>query len=80
MEQLSVQDYITRIQEILLNNSRILEGLCSEKKAGWIRMRDLIGKGFNTKFMISVAEPTESGGCMISVLTMPIVRKMGSLL
>ena len=61
MEQLSVPDYITRIQEILLNNRRILEGLCSEEKAGWIRMRDLIGKGFNTKFMTSVAEPTESG-------------------
>jgi hypothetical protein len=60
-EQLSIPDYITRIQEILLNNRRILEGLCSEEKPGWIRMRDLIGKGFNTKFMTSVAEPTESG-------------------
>jgi hypothetical protein len=59
-EQLSVPDYITRIQEILLNNRRILEGLCSEEKAGWIRMRNLIGKGFNTKFMTSVAESTEA--------------------
>ena len=60
-EQLSVPDYITRIQEILLNNRRILEGLCSEEKPGRIRMRDLLGKGFNTKFMTSVAEPTGSG-------------------
>lgn len=61
VEQLSVPDYITRIQEILLNNRKILEGLCSEEKAGCIKMRDLIGKGFNTKFVTSVAEPTESG-------------------
>jgi hypothetical protein len=60
-EQLSIPDYITRIQEILLNNRRIMEGLCSEEKAGHIRMRDLIGKGFNTKFITSEAEPTESG-------------------
>ncbi len=59
--QLSVPDYITRIQEIQLNNRRILEGLCSEEKAGRIRTRDLIGKGFNIKFMTSEAEPTESG-------------------
>ncbi|WP_158989199.1 hypothetical protein [Mucilaginibacter sp. L196] len=60
-EQLSIPDYITRIQEILLNNRRIMEGLCSEDRAGRIRMRDLIGKGFNTKFITSEAEPTESG-------------------
>lgn len=60
-EQLSIPEYITRIQEIQLTNRRILEGLCSEYKAGRIRMRDLMGKGFNTKFMTSEAEPTESG-------------------
>lgn len=60
-EQLSIPDYITRIQEILLNNRKIMEGLCSEEKAGRIRMRDLIGRGFNTKFMTSEAEPTEAG-------------------
>jgi len=60
-EQLSVPDYITRIQEIQLNNRRILEGLCSEEKPGCIRMRDLVGKGFNPKFITSDAEPTESG-------------------
>ncbi len=31
-QQLSVPDYITRIQEILLNNRRILEGLCNPEK------------------------------------------------
>lgn len=60
-EQLSVPDYITRIQETLLVNRRILESLCTEDKAGRIRMRDLIGKGFNTKYMTSEAEPTEAG-------------------
>jgi len=60
-EQLSIPDYITRIQDILLANRKIMEGLCSEEKAGRIRMRDLIGKGFNTKYMTSEAEPTESG-------------------
>jgi hypothetical protein len=61
VEQLSVPDYITRIQEILLNNRKILEGLCPEEKAVNIRMRDLVGKGFNTKFFTSEAEPTENG-------------------
>jgi hypothetical protein len=60
-EQLSIPDYITRIQEIQLNNRRILEGLCTEEKAGSIRMRDLVGKGFNPKFFTSEAEPTGSG-------------------
>lgn len=60
-EQLSVPEYITRIQDILWTNRRIMEGLCSEEKAGRIRMRDLVGKGFNTKFITSEAEPTESG-------------------
>ncbi|MFI5160514.1 MAG: hypothetical protein ACHQHN_04515 [Sphingobacteriales bacterium] len=61
LEQLSIPDYITHIQEVQLNNRLILEGLCSEEKAGRIRMRDLVGKGFNPKFMTSSAEPTESG-------------------
>jgi hypothetical protein len=60
-QQLTMPEYIVRIQEIQLHNRRILEGLCSEEKAGRIRMRDLVGKGFNTKFMTSEAEPTESG-------------------
>jgi len=61
LKLLSPPEYITRIQEILLNNRKILEGLCNETKASRIRMRDLIGKGFNTKFMTSVSEQTESG-------------------
>jgi len=60
-QQLSIPDYITRINDILLNNRRILEGLCSEEKPGGIRMRDLIGKGYNTKYITSDAEPTETG-------------------
>ena len=60
-EQLSIPEYITRIQEILLNNRRIMEGLCSEEEAKCIRMRDLVGKGFNPKFFTSEAEPTGSG-------------------
>jgi hypothetical protein len=59
--QASVPEYITRIQEILLNNRRILESLCSPEKPGRIRMRDLIGKGFNWKFLTSEAEPTTTG-------------------
>jgi len=38
-----------------------LEGLCSEEKAGSIRMRDLVGKGFNPEFFTSEAEPAGSG-------------------
>jgi predicted nucleic acid-binding Zn ribbon protein len=60
-EQLSVPDYIIRIQDILLNNRRILEGLCNPEKPRRVRLRDLLGKGFNKKFLTSVAEPTTSG-------------------
>jgi hypothetical protein len=59
--ELSIPDYITRIQDIVLKNRKILETLCDEKKPGRIRMRDLIGKGFNTKFFTSEAEPTGAG-------------------
>ena len=59
--QLSVPDYITRIQEIQLKNRQILERLCTEEKPRAIRMRDLAGKGFNPKFFTSEADPTESG-------------------
>ena len=60
-QQLSVPDYITRIQGILLNNRRILEGLCNPEKPSRVRLRDLLGKGFNKKFLTSIAEPTTSG-------------------
>jgi len=61
LPEMSVPDYITRIQDILLNNRKILEGLCDEDRAGRIRVRNLIGRGFNTKFYTSEAEPTEAG-------------------
>ncbi len=60
-EQPSVPDYIARIQEIQLNNRRLLSGLCTEEKPGRIKMRDLVGKGFNAKFFTSEADPTGSG-------------------
>jgi predicted nucleic acid-binding Zn ribbon protein len=61
LEELSVPDYIRRIQDILLNNRRILESICDPDKPGRVRVRDLLGKGFNKKFITSVAEPTTSG-------------------
>lgn len=60
-EELSIPEYITRIEGILRKNREILEGLCDEEKPGRIKMRDLIGKGFNTKFFTSEAEPTGTG-------------------
>jgi hypothetical protein len=60
-ERFSVPDYITRIQDILLNNRRILEGFCNPEKPRRVRLRDLLGKGFNKKFLTSIAEPTTSG-------------------
>jgi hypothetical protein len=59
--ELSIPDYIGRIQDILINNRRILEQLCDEDRVGRIRMRDLIGRGFNLKFYTSETEPTGSG-------------------
>ena len=61
LDELSVPEYIGRIQDILLNNRRILEGICNPEKPGRLRERDLLGKGFNKKFMTSVAEPTTLG-------------------
>ncbi|TSJ38907.1 hypothetical protein FO440_20630 [Mucilaginibacter corticis] len=58
---LSVPEYITRIQNIILNNRSILESLCTEDKVGRLRERDLVGKGFNTKYFTSEAEPTGTG-------------------
>jgi hypothetical protein len=58
--QLSVPDYITRIQEIQLKNRLILSALCTEDDPGRIKMRDLLGKGFNPKFFTS-EEPTKTG-------------------
>lgn len=59
--QLSVPEYIERIQEIILSNRGLLESLCDEENAGHIRMRNLIGRGFNPKFFTSETEPTGTG-------------------
>ncbi|WP_186292679.1 hypothetical protein [Mucilaginibacter corticis] len=59
--ELSVPDYISRIQEIILRNRELLKELCDEDTAGRIRLRRLEGRGFNTKFFTSEAEPTGSG-------------------
>lgn len=59
--ELSVPEYITRIQEIQLKNRSILEGLCPEDDSISIQMRDLLGKGFNPKFFTSEAEAKSSG-------------------
>ena len=58
---LSIPEYIIRIQNIILNNRGILETLCTEDKAGNLRVRDLVGKGFNPKYFTSEAEPTGTG-------------------
>lgn len=59
--QLSIPDYISRIQEVILKNRSLLEQLCDDENPGHIRMRNLIGRGFNPKFFTSEAEPTETG-------------------
>jgi predicted nucleic acid-binding Zn ribbon protein len=59
--QMTIPEYITRIQDILLTNRELLEQLCDEEKVGRIRMRNLIGRGFNPKFYTSEAEPTGNG-------------------
>jgi len=60
-QQLSIPDYISRIQEIILKNRSILEQLCDDENPGHIRMRNLIGRGFNLKFFTSETEPTGTG-------------------
>lgn len=59
-KELSGQDYITRIQEVLLKNRSILESLCTEEEPGRLKMRDLLGKSFNPKFFTS-EEATKKG-------------------
>ncbi|MDP9079940.1 MAG: hypothetical protein M3O71_21140 [Bacteroidota bacterium] len=58
---LTIPEYITRIQEILLDNRAIMESLCDEDKPRRMRFRDLIGKGFNAKYFTSETEPTGTG-------------------
>jgi hypothetical protein len=56
--EMSVPEYMIRIEEILRKNRKILEKFCDEDRVGRIRMRDLIGRGFNTKFFTSQTDPT----------------------
>jgi hypothetical protein len=58
---LTVPEYITRIQDILLENRAIMESLCDEDNAKRMKFRDLIGKGFNYKYFTSETEPTSAG-------------------
>ena len=60
-QQMSEPDYIARIQEIILHNRELLAPLCDADNVGHIRMRNLLGRGFNPKFFTSQAEPTETG-------------------
>jgi len=60
-QSLTVPEYITRIQDILLENRAIMESLCDEEKPRRMRFRDLVGKGFNTKYFTSETEPTGTG-------------------
>jgi hypothetical protein len=54
-------DFIQKIQAIQLRNREILSCLSDEERVSRIRMRDLIGAGFNPKFFTSEAEPTDLG-------------------
>lgn len=58
---LTVPEYITRIQEILLENRAIMESLCDEERPRRMKFRDLVGKGFNAKYFTSETEPTVTG-------------------
>jgi len=52
----SIPEYIERIQSILIKNREILSKLCDEDRPGRINIRDLQGKGFNSKFFTSETE------------------------
>ncbi|MDB5145747.1 MAG: hypothetical protein JWQ66_4460 [Mucilaginibacter sp.] len=58
--QPNIPNYIARIQAILVNNRRILSHVCDGETPGRIRERDLIGKGFNTKYLTSETESQDS--------------------
>jgi len=57
----SLPDFIQTIQKIQLRNRNILSQLCDEFTVRRVRMRDLIGAGFNAKFFTSQADPTGDG-------------------
>lgn len=58
---IELPEYILKIQRIQLRNRTILSQLCDEDRISRVRMRDLIGTGFNPKFFTSEAEPTGDG-------------------
>jgi hypothetical protein len=58
----SYPEHLDRIHEIMLKNRSILKDICDdEHQAIRIRLRNLIGRGFNTKFFTSQSEPTAQG-------------------
>jgi hypothetical protein len=55
-------EHLDRINAIIINNRSILKDICDdETQAIRIRLRNLIGRGFNTKFFTSQSEPTAQG-------------------
>jgi hypothetical protein len=54
-------EFIIKIQAIQLRNRNILAQLCDEDRISRVRMRDLVGVGFNPKFFTSQADPTGDG-------------------
>jgi len=58
----SYPEHLDRIQEIIIKNRSILKEINDdEHQAIRIRLRNLIGRGFNTKFFTSQSEPTTQG-------------------
>lgn len=52
---------LQQVIDILLNNRNMLYDLCTEERAGHIRMRDLEKKGFNKHFITSQDLPNKNG-------------------
>jgi hypothetical protein len=59
-QEMTVPEYILKIQDILLRNREILSAACKEDKKA-MKLRDLEGRGFNKKFFTSEADPTSDG-------------------
>lgn len=60
-DQPELPEFILKIQAIQLRNRNILAQLCDEERVSRVRMRDLMGAGFNPKFFTSQADPTGDG-------------------
>ena len=55
-------EHLDRIHDVLVSNRNILREINDdEHQAIRIRLRNLIGRGFNTKFFTSQSEPTTQG-------------------